>query len=123
MEKTSRAMNKRDRTDENDAYHLLPPSLEKIIPPLYATENIEEEEKIAYAKFFAPNTVWTWFVLEGEWSTNHEDFMFFGMVHGFEQEYGYFSLSELESVADANPLFRIERDLYFQATPLKNVGG
>jgi hypothetical protein len=41
MEKTSRAMNKRDRTDENDAYNLLPPSLEKIIPPLYATENIE----------------------------------------------------------------------------------
>jgi hypothetical protein len=115
-------MNKRDRSDENDPYNLLPPSLETKLPPLYATENTKGEEKIVYAKFFAPNTIWTWYVMEGEWSTNHEDFMFFGMVQGFEQEYGYFSLSELESVVDANPLYKIERDLYFQPTPLKNVG-
>ena len=116
-------MNERDRSDEDDAYNLLPLSLEKILPALYATEDIVEEEKIVYAKFFAPNTSWTWFVLEGDWSTDHEDFMFFGLVHGFEREYGYFSLSDLESVATTNPLCRIERDLYFVPTLLSNCIG
>ena len=106
-------MNDLDHSNEDDAYNLLPPSLEKILPALYATEDIAEEEKIAYAKFFAPNSSWTWFALEGGWSTDHEDFMFFGLVHGFEKEYGYFSLNELESVGITNPLYRIERDLYF----------
>jgi hypothetical protein len=111
-------MNNRDRSNEDDAYNLLPPSLEKVIPPLYATESIEEEEKIVYAKFFAPSSGWTWFALEGSWNKDHEDFTFFGLVYGFEKEYGYFSLNELESVT--NPLQRIERDLFFDPTPLKN---
>jgi hypothetical protein len=109
-------MNNPNRNDENDAHNLLPLSLEKILPPLYATENIVEKKKIVYAKFFAPNTFWTWFVLEGSWNENHEDFIFFGLVHGFEKEYGYFSLNELKSVT--NPLYRAERDLYFKPTLL-----
>jgi len=32
--------NKIDRDNESDAYNLLPSSLEKILPKLYATENI-----------------------------------------------------------------------------------
>jgi hypothetical protein len=108
----------RDRNNENDAHNLLPPSLEKTIPRLYATENIKEEEKIVYAKFFTSNTGWTWFALEGEWDEEHEDFTFFGLVHGLEKEYGYFSLNELKSVTD--PRFRVERELFFEPTPLKN---
>jgi hypothetical protein len=109
-------MNEHDQSAGNDAHNLLPPSLEKILPPLYATENVKEKDKIVYAKFFAPNTCWTWFVLEGSWNENHENFIFFGLVHGFEKEYGYFSLNELKSVT--NPLHRIERDLHFTPTPL-----
>ena len=115
--------NECDRSNEDDAYNLLPQSLEKAIPALYATEGIKKEEKIVYAKFFAPNTCWTWFVLEGEWSTDHEDFTFFGLVHDFEKEYGYFSLNELESVGDSNLTCSIERDLYFIPKLLTNCIG
>jgi hypothetical protein len=111
-------MNNHDHSDENDAYNLLPPSLETILPPLYATEKIAEDEKIVYAKFFVINTRWTWFVLEGEWDADHENFTFFGLVHGLEKEYGYFTLNELESLADDNLLYSVERDLYFDPTPL-----
>ena len=114
-------MNNRDRNNEDDAYNLLPPSLEKALPKLYATEKTPEKNKIVYAKFFAPNTFWTWYVLEGQWEEDNEDFTFFGMVHGFEKELGYFSLQELESVGISNPLCRIERDLYFLPTLLSHI--
>jgi hypothetical protein len=110
------ASDKHNQSSEDDAHNLLPPSLEAALPRLYATEKIAEKKKIVYAKFFAPNTFWTWFVLEGEWSPNHTDFIFFGLVHGFEKEYSYFSLNELKSIT--NPLFQIERDLYFNSAPL-----
>ena len=116
-------MNESDRNNEDDAYNLLPKSLEEILPALYATEKASIKEKIVYAKFFAPNTCWTWFVLEGSWNEDHEDFTFFGLVHGFEKEYGYFSLNELESVGISNPLYRIKRDLHFTPKPLSNITG
>ena len=112
--------NKHDRSNEGDAYNLLPPSLEKILPPLYATEKNPVNKKTVYAKFFAPNTCWTWFVLEGSRQENG-DFIFFGLVHGFEKEYGYFSLNELESIGNSSPLLcYIERDLYFTPALLSN---
>jgi len=117
-------MNEHDRSNEDDAYNLLPPSLEKILPKRYATEKIPTNKKIVYAKFFAPNTCWTWFVLEGEWNEDNEDYIFFGLVHGFEKEYGYFSLNELESIGVTSPeLCRIERDLYFTPAPLSSITG
>ena len=61
---------------------------------------------------------WTWFVTEG--SEDEEDFRFFGYVIGFEEEWGYFVLSELESVR--GPLgLAIERDLYFRSAPFSEV--
>jgi hypothetical protein len=114
--------NERDRSNADDAYNLLPNSLEGILPELYATEKTPNDEKIVYAKFFTPGTCWTWFVLEG--SREEEDFIFFGLVHGFEKEYGYFSLNELESVGDSDSqCLRVERDLYFTPTPLSEITG
>ena len=111
------AMIERDRGNENDAYNLLPTSLEKTLPPIHATEKTTEKKKIVYAKFFTPYTCWTWFVLEGS-RQEDGDFLFFGLVHGLEKEYGYFSLNELESVGISNPHHRIERDLHFTPTLL-----
>lgn len=48
-------------------------------------------------KFFNPMGSGTWYVLEGEKHENG-DWLFYGLVDLFEREYGYFSLSELESV-------------------------
>src|SRR5665811_323998 len=47
---------------------------------------------------------------------------FFGYVCGMEEEWGYFVLSELESVR--GPLgLEIERDLYFESGPFTQVRG
>ena len=92
---------------------LLTKELRKTIPPLYAQE--ESAEKIVYAKFFTPWTNWTWYAMEFD----GQDF-FFGLVDGHEAEYGYFSLSELESIRGKWGL-RIERDTGFKPTPVKTV--
>ena len=85
------------------------------MPPLYAQENVTDP--IVHAKFFTPDSNWTWYVTEG--SADEEDFRFFGYVCGM-QEWGYFVLSEL---ADARgPLgLPIERDLHFTPSPFSLV--
>jgi hypothetical protein len=90
---------------------LLPDEMAKPLPQLYATES--EEDPIARVKFFTPDSSWTWFLTEYD-PTNR---LCFGLVHGLEQELGYFSLDELESVC--GPLgLPIERDLHWQPRPL-----
>ena len=69
-----------------------------------------EKPRAVLAKFFDPTGSWTWYATEGE--ERGEDFIFFGYVDGFEGEWGYWSLNELESVK--GPLgLGIERDLHF----------
>mgnify|MGYP001347094978 CR=1 FL=1 len=59
-----------------------------------------------HAVFYFPLSRWTWFVTEGR--PVEDDFLFFGYVVGFEREWGYFCLSELESV-DINGI-KVSRD-------------
>lgn len=82
------------------------------LPPLYSQQD-KGDEAIVYMKFFAPDSSWTWYVLEFD----GED-TFFGLVDGFELEYGYFSLSEISTTR--GPLgLHIERDMYWDP---KTVG-
>jgi DUF2958 family protein len=95
---------------------LLTADLRAQLPRLYAQEKVEDP--IVYAKFFTPDSNWTWFVTEGE--PDDDDFRFFGYVIGFEREWGYFVLSELETAR--GPLgLAIERDLYFTPKPFSEV--
>ena len=96
---------------------LLTAELRAQIPPLYSQEHLKLEEKTIHAKFFFPAGNWTWFVTEGE--EEDGDFRMFGYVIGFEKEWGYFSLNELETI-DIKGL-RVERDLYFQPGHFKEV--
>lgn len=81
------------------------------LPALYATESIPLDEKKVICKFFTPTSNWTWYVCEG--SQEGDDFIFFGLVQGFEVEWGNFSLNELQSVK--GPLgLGIERDKFFK---------
>jgi hypothetical protein len=83
------------------------------LPPLYSTENVDWENKVAIVKFFTPDSNWTWYAVEFDGSD-----LLFGYVIGFEPEWGYFSLLELESVC--GPLgLPIERDLYFKPQSIK----
>jgi Protein of unknown function (DUF2958) len=79
---------------------------------LYSQE--KAPDPIVHAKFFTPDSNWTWYVTEGE--IEEDDFRFFGYVRGLEEEWGYSVLSELESVR--GPLgLAIERDLHFTPGP------
>ena len=93
---------------------LLNDELIKILPPLYSTENLKDP--LIQCKFFTPDSSWTWYVLEFD-KTNE---IFFGYVCGFENELGYFSLEELESVTGALNL-NIERDISFKPTKLSVI--
>ena len=72
------------------------------------TGHQEGKEAKIIAKFFDPTGSWTWYATEYD----PEEKMFFGLVKGFEDELGYFSLEELESVKGPFGL-GIERDLYY----------
>ena len=91
------------------------------LPALYSQEN--ERDPMVYVKFFDPTGSWTWYATEGEDSDNG-DFLFFGLVIGFEAELGYFTLSQLrESKKGFTGLLAmpIERDLYFKPCRLSEV--
>ena len=76
-------------------------------------ENKKSEDVICVAKFFDPTGSWTWYATE----LYSSGATFFGLVDGFELEWGNFSLSELQSVK--GPLgLGIERDMYC-GTPKK----
>jgi hypothetical protein len=89
---------------------LLTKELEQKFPKLNATENKKPEDVEIIAKFFDPCGSWTWYATEGMREGN--DFIFFGFVRGFENEFGNFGLKELESVKSRLGL-GIERDLHF----------
>ncbi len=92
---------------------LLTKELREKLPPLGSTES--NPDPVAVCKFFTPDSNWTWWAIEFD----GED-TFYGLVHGFEEEFGYFSLAELE--ATTGPLgLHIERDLYFQPTPVSKL--
>ncbi len=89
---------------------LLQAELRADIPKLYVQEKVSMQGKWVYAKFFFPFAEWSWFVTEGE--QEGDDFVFFGFVKGFEEEWGYFTLNELENI-NIHGLI-VERDLYFK---------
>ena len=94
---------------------LLTKELEAKLPPLYANDG-KGDEALALVKFFTPDSSWTWYATEYD----PVERVFFGLVDGLEKELGYFSLDELESIK--GPLgLRIERDIYFEPTRIKEL--
>lgn len=76
--------------------------------PLYSHEGEMTNAKVI-VKFFNPWGIGRWFVTEAE--KQGDDWLFFGYVQLHENEWGYFRLSELESVKLPFGL-KIERDAY-----------
>jgi hypothetical protein len=100
------------KTRKEQKMELLPEEIRSQLPQLYSQENVEDP--IAHVKFFHPLSSWTWYATEFD----GED-QFFGLVQGFEEEMGYFSLSEMESIKVRG--LGIERDVSFTPTPLSQL--
>jgi hypothetical protein len=91
---------------------LVTKELSKKIPALYSQEF--NKDQVALVKLFSPWGNWTWYI------TEKSDDICFGLVVGQETELGYFSLKELESINGPFGL-KIERDKYFDPTPLSKL--
>ncbi len=101
---------------------LLPKEIREQLPPLYSQDG-KGGKAVVYAKFFTPDSNWTWYVLCGEPVLDDRkevDFRFFGLVDGLEKELGYFMLSELEEVRGPMGL-PIERDLFWKPKTLAEI--
>ena len=83
------------------------------LPKLYSNEDTDDPKAIA--KFFTPDSNWTWYATEFDGKDT-----FYGLVDGHEKEQGYFSLRELESIRGPFGL-PVERDLYWEATKLSEI--
>ena len=94
---------------------LMTADLRTQLPQLYSQEEVDDPKAIA--KYFTPWAGWTWYATEFDGKDT-----FFGLVDGHEKELGYFSLSELESLNGPVGL-KIERDLWFEPTPLSELKG
>ena len=100
------------------------------LPPLYNGEETElGMDALATVKFFSPDSGWVWYASEGSpvdgdsyFDTDKEkvDFLFFGLVIGYEIELGYFSLSELTNTRGPSGLL-IERDKFYQPKTLREL--
>jgi len=85
------------------------------LPELYATEDVELEDKLILAKLFTPWSTWTWYVIEYD----GED-RCFGFVKGHEAEFGYFSIKELSEIEGPYGL-KVERDRHFMPTEVGDM--
>ena len=92
---------------------LLPKEIADLLPLLYSEED-KGDEAIAQVKFFTPWASWTWYASEYD----PVERLCFGVVVGYEREYGYFSVDEIEAIRGPAGL-TVERDLYWSPRPLK----
>jgi hypothetical protein len=81
------------------------------LPPIQQAG--DDSDAIARVKLFDPNGGWTWYVAGYDPETR----IAWGLVDGFEQEYGSIDMAELVTVRGALGL-PVERDLYWQPRPL-----
>ena len=88
------------------------------IPALGANENVKDcDDVVAQVKLFSPYSNWTWYVTEWEAETG----LCFGLVEGFETEWGYFGLKELAETKVFGGVPAIERDLYWEPKTIGEI--
>lgn len=99
---------------------LLTKELRAALPPLYSQDGKGDEAE-AVVKFFTPMSGWTWFATEFDGEDTFFGYVESGLDPSFD-EFAYFSLSELEELTAMNGLLpAVERDLYFDTGPVREV--
>ena len=99
-------------------HQLMTQKLADTIPALGANEDARDyDEVLAPAKLFSPYSNWTWYITEMDPQTGQ----CFGLVDGFEQEIGYFDLTELAETTVFGGVPAVERDLYWEPRTLGEI--
>ncbi|MHB8629595.1 MAG: DUF2958 domain-containing protein [Aggregatilineales bacterium] len=103
-----------DETGKPSKPELLDAKSRAALPALRSWEKLGLDT-LALAKFFSPDAQWTWYASEFD----GED-VFFGLVNGYELEFGNFFLSELE--ATRGPLgLPVERDRHYEPKTFREL--
>lgn len=97
---------------------LLTAAIRKALPKLYAMEKTPVDDVIVQVRFFHPYGRGTWFITEFD----GEDMMFGAVDLGMGSiDFGYISLSELESLKGPGGVQAIERDAHFTPKPWREA--
>lgn len=92
---------------------LLTKEILRALPKIGETQN--DPDPVLICKFFYPDFTWTWYAVEFDGKD-----LFYGLVDGFEREFGYFLLSELKRNRGKLGC-PIERDRYFKPVRLSEL--
>lgn len=116
-EKAKEEAQKSKVQDEDNASNLLPDSVLRQVPKLYATEKTGQiGDKVAYARYFFPMGAYTAYLLEYD---PKERLGFGAVTMGYGWELGYMSFDEMREINVMG--LGIERDLYFTPKRLHEI--
>ena len=85
--------------------------LEAYAVPALHSQEIRGDAATAYLKLFCTSGDWTWYITE--WDPEHNEA--FGVVCGFEREFGYMNLKELSEITEG---VGIEIDMHWTPRPI-----
>jgi len=109
----------REPQESKRRHKLLPREIAAKLPVTTVDEegNTVPEDPTVWLKLFCPYSNWTWYATEYDPETG----IFFGLVHGFEEELGSFSFHELAEAqfnAFGCMVPAVERDCHWRPRPL-----
>ena len=80
---------------KDEPENLMTDEMLKRVPELYSQEDIDLEDKVVHAAYIIPfRSNWTWYMTEYDRESGDA----FGLVVGFEPEWGYFNIEELKEL-------------------------
>lgn len=95
---------------------LMTVEIAKTVPGLYGQDGAEDPT--VYAHYFSCVNGWDWWLLEFDGTDEA-----FGLVEGYDDELGYFSIKEMAELNRQMGFAAVERDEHFSPKPLSAVGG
>ena len=102
---------------EEDMQQLMTEEMAGRLPRLYEQDGASDP--IAYVHYFSCLSGWDWWLTEYDPVTGEA----FGLVRGFETEWGYFSVREMERLNREKGFEVVERDEHFEPAPASRFEG
>lgn len=94
---------------------LMTEEIAKGLPALYEQDGADDPT--AYVHYFSCLNGWDWWLTEYDPETGEA----FGLVRGAAEEWGYFSIPEMEGLNRSKGFGIVERDEHFEPAPVSKV--
>jgi hypothetical protein len=99
---------------------LIPQEILSTLPGYGATDQVPCEEKVALVRLYSPYNGWSWYLVEMDPLTVDPTGYCFGLVCGFETEWGPWTVQEMEETNRSIP-GAVVYDTTFTPTMMENV--